>query len=61
MAQKAVTGQAAKPMPVRVSAWGIYDVFEVMHGEQVFIGVVSDGQWQSFWRCVRLYRTDAGS
>jgi crotonobetainyl-CoA:carnitine CoA-transferase CaiB-like acyl-CoA transferase len=48
MAQLAVTGQAAKPMPVRVSAWAIYDVFEVANGEQVFIGVVSDTQWQSF-------------
>jgi crotonobetainyl-CoA:carnitine CoA-transferase CaiB-like acyl-CoA transferase len=48
MAQKAVTGQAAKPMPVRVSAWAIYDVFEAAGGEQVFIGVVSDAQWQTF-------------
>jgi len=48
MAQAAVTGQAARPMPVRVSAWAIYDVFEVADREQVFIGVVSDAQWQSF-------------
>jgi crotonobetainyl-CoA:carnitine CoA-transferase CaiB-like acyl-CoA transferase len=48
MAQKAVTGQAAQPMPVRVSAWAIYDVFELADGEQVFIGVVSDAQWQTF-------------
>jgi crotonobetainyl-CoA:carnitine CoA-transferase CaiB-like acyl-CoA transferase len=48
MAQKAVTGVAAQPMPVRVSAWAIYDVFEVAAGEHVFIGVVSDAQWQSF-------------
>jgi len=48
MAQLAVTGQAAKPMPVRVSAWAIYDVFEVRDGEQVFLGVVSDAQWQTF-------------
>jgi crotonobetainyl-CoA:carnitine CoA-transferase CaiB-like acyl-CoA transferase len=48
MAQKAVTGHAAKPMPVRVSAWAIYDVFEIAGGEQVFIGVVSDAQWQTF-------------
>lgn len=48
MAQLAVTGQAAKPMPVRVSAWGIYDVFELQGGEQVFLGVVSDAQWQTF-------------
>ena len=48
MAQLAVTGQAARPMPVRVSAWAIYDVFEVKGGEQVFVGVVSDAQWQAF-------------
>jgi len=48
MAQMAVTGQAARPMPVRVSAWAIYDVFEVKDGEQVFLGVVSDTQWQTF-------------
>jgi crotonobetainyl-CoA:carnitine CoA-transferase CaiB-like acyl-CoA transferase len=48
MAQQAVTGLAAQPMPVRVSAWAIYDVFEVAEGEHIFIGVVSDAQWQSF-------------
>ena len=48
MAQKAVTGEAARPMPVRVSAWAIYDVFDVAEGEQVFLGVVSDAQWESF-------------
>jgi crotonobetainyl-CoA:carnitine CoA-transferase CaiB-like acyl-CoA transferase len=48
MAQKAVTGQAARPMPVRVSAWAIYDVFDVAGGEQVFVGVVSDVQWTRF-------------
>jgi crotonobetainyl-CoA:carnitine CoA-transferase CaiB-like acyl-CoA transferase len=48
MAQMAVTGQAAKPMPVRISAWAIYDVFETRDNEQVFVGVVSDGLWQKF-------------
>jgi crotonobetainyl-CoA:carnitine CoA-transferase CaiB-like acyl-CoA transferase len=48
MAQKAVTGQAAKPMPVRISAWAIYDVFETQDGEQVFVGVVSDSLWEKF-------------
>jgi crotonobetainyl-CoA:carnitine CoA-transferase CaiB-like acyl-CoA transferase len=50
MAQKAVTGAAARPMPVRISAWAIYDVFETGDGEQVFVGVVSDAQWRSFCR-----------
>jgi crotonobetainyl-CoA:carnitine CoA-transferase CaiB-like acyl-CoA transferase len=50
MAQKGVTGEAARPMPVRISAWAIYDVFETGDGEQVFVGVVSDAQWRSFCR-----------
>jgi crotonobetainyl-CoA:carnitine CoA-transferase CaiB-like acyl-CoA transferase len=49
MAQKAVTGAAAEPMPVRVSAWAIYDVFDTARAdEQLFVGVVSDGQWKIF-------------
>lgn len=48
MAQKAVTGHAAQPMPVRVSAWAIYDVFQTRDGEQIFLGVVSDGLWRKF-------------
>jgi crotonobetainyl-CoA:carnitine CoA-transferase CaiB-like acyl-CoA transferase len=54
MAQKAVTGQAAKPMPVRTSAWAIYDVFETRDGEQVFVGVVSDSLWQKFCAAFEL-------
>ncbi len=48
MMQFAVTGQPAAPMPGRISAWGIYDVFTVRDGEQVFLAVVSDTQWQLF-------------
>jgi crotonobetainyl-CoA:carnitine CoA-transferase CaiB-like acyl-CoA transferase len=46
--QYAVTGEPAAPMPSRVSAWAIYDVFTVAGGEQVFLAVVSDTQWQAF-------------
>jgi crotonobetainyl-CoA:carnitine CoA-transferase CaiB-like acyl-CoA transferase len=56
MAQYAVTGQPAAPMPARVSAWAVYDVFDVKDGEKVFVGVVSDGQWQSF--CAAFDLTD---
>jgi crotonobetainyl-CoA:carnitine CoA-transferase CaiB-like acyl-CoA transferase len=48
MMQFAVTGQPAAPMPGRVSAWGIYDVFTVRDGEQIFLAVVSDTQWAVF-------------
>jgi len=48
MLQYAVTGYAAKPMPSRISAWAIYDVFEVANGEKLFLAVVSDTQWKIF-------------
>jgi crotonobetainyl-CoA:carnitine CoA-transferase CaiB-like acyl-CoA transferase len=48
MAQKAVTGKSAAPMPVRISAWAIYDVFACAGEGQLFVGVVSDQQWQAF-------------
>ena len=50
MMQYAMTGQPAAPMPARISAWGIYDVFNVQGGEQIFLAVVSDTQWSIFCR-----------
>ncbi|HLU04451.1 MAG TPA: CaiB/BaiF CoA-transferase family protein, partial [Advenella sp.] len=48
MMQYVVTGKAADPMPSRISAWAIYDVFNVKDGEQIFLAVVSDTQWRIF-------------
>jgi crotonobetainyl-CoA:carnitine CoA-transferase CaiB-like acyl-CoA transferase len=48
MMQYAVTGQAASPMPDRISAWAVYDVFTVKDGEQIFLAAVSDAQWVTF-------------
>jgi crotonobetainyl-CoA:carnitine CoA-transferase CaiB-like acyl-CoA transferase len=48
MLQYAITGQAAAPMPDRISAWGVYDVFTVRDGEQIFLSAVSDSQWDVF-------------
>jgi crotonobetainyl-CoA:carnitine CoA-transferase CaiB-like acyl-CoA transferase len=48
MAQKAVTGKAADPMPARISAWAIYDVFETADDMPVFVGVVTDKLWEKF-------------
>ncbi len=50
MLQFAATGLAADPMPSRISPWGIYDVFTVKDGEQIFLAVVSDKQWAIFCR-----------
>jgi crotonobetainyl-CoA:carnitine CoA-transferase CaiB-like acyl-CoA transferase len=46
MMQYAVTGEKADPMPNRISAWGVYDVFTVKNGEQIFLSAVSDKQWR---------------
>ena len=48
LAQNAVTGKAAAPMPERVSAWAVYDVFNTKDGQQIFVAVVSDSQWREF-------------
>jgi crotonobetainyl-CoA:carnitine CoA-transferase CaiB-like acyl-CoA transferase len=48
MMQYAVTGKPAAPMPGRISAWGVYDVFTVKDGEQIFLAAVSDTQWAIF-------------
>ncbi|HEY5292940.1 MAG TPA: CaiB/BaiF CoA-transferase family protein [Burkholderiales bacterium] len=48
MMQYAVTGKPAAPMPSRLSAWAVYDVFDTADGGQLFVGVVSDTQWKAF-------------
>ena len=54
MMQFAVTGAAAAPMPSRISAWAVYDVFTVKNNEQIFLAVVSDNQWASFCQAFAL-------
>jgi crotonobetainyl-CoA:carnitine CoA-transferase CaiB-like acyl-CoA transferase len=46
--QFSVTGKPASPMPARISAWGVYDVFKVKDDEQIFLAVVSDTAWKLF-------------
>jgi crotonobetainyl-CoA:carnitine CoA-transferase CaiB-like acyl-CoA transferase len=48
MAQGVVTGKPAPPMTQRLSAWGVYDIFDTADKDQVFIAVVSDTQWRKF-------------
>jgi len=56
MQQFAMTGEAPPPMPERVSPWGVYDVFTLAEGEQLFIGAVSDKQFVTL--CELLGRPD---
>ncbi len=48
MMQYEVTGKEAAPMPERISAWAVYDVFTVKDGEQIFLSAVSDTQCKIF-------------
>ena len=48
MLQYAITGVAAEPMPNRISAWAVYDVFTVKNKAQIFLAAVSDAQWATF-------------
>ena len=59
MAQYAVMGEPAAPMPARKSAWAIYQIFETQDDEQVFVGIVSDKQWVLF--CDAFGLDDLGS
>ncbi|HKE40787.1 MAG TPA: CaiB/BaiF CoA-transferase family protein [Casimicrobiaceae bacterium] len=59
MQQYAMTGEPPPPMPARVSAWSVYDVFTLAEGEQLFIGAVSDRQFLTL--CDVLERPDLGS
>jgi crotonobetainyl-CoA:carnitine CoA-transferase CaiB-like acyl-CoA transferase len=50
MAQYEITGEAPPPMSVKRPAWGVYDIFETGDGDRLFIGVVTDTQWEVFCR-----------
>src|SRR4029434_5170503 len=48
MVEYEMTGNKPRSMPEREHAWPIYDIFETANGERIFIGVVTEGHWQSF-------------
>jgi crotonobetainyl-CoA:carnitine CoA-transferase CaiB-like acyl-CoA transferase len=54
MLQYSLTGVASPPMPDRINAWGVFDLFDTSDGEQVFLGVVTDTQWAVFGRAFDL-------
>jgi len=48
MVEYEMTGNRPRSMPEREHAWPIYDIFDVANGNRIFIGVVTEGHWQSF-------------
>jgi len=50
VAQLAITGEEPPPMAVKQPAWGVYDIFATGDGDRLFVGVVTDTQWEVFCR-----------
>jgi crotonobetainyl-CoA:carnitine CoA-transferase CaiB-like acyl-CoA transferase len=50
MVEYEMTGNRPRSMPEREHAWPVYDIFETAGGNRIFIGVVTEGHWQSFCR-----------
>lgn len=53
VAQAAITGEEPPPMPAGKRAWGVYDVFPTSDGTPVFVGVVTERQWEIFRAALR--------
>lgn len=56
MLQQAITNTAPPSMAAGKRAWGVYDVFHAADGIDIFIGVVTDRQWEIF--TARLQRPE---
>jgi crotonobetainyl-CoA:carnitine CoA-transferase CaiB-like acyl-CoA transferase len=58
LAAYGATGEPSVPMPeIRQGTrmgWGIYQLFEASDGEQVFIGITSNGHWERFCKAFAL-------
>ncbi len=52
MQQFSMTNEPPPPMPSRVSAWSVYDVFTLAEHQQLFIGAVSDKQFLELCRVI---------
>ncbi len=48
MAYGAITKTPVPPMPARVSAWSIYQIFDTKDNDQVFVGIISEKHWERF-------------
>jgi crotonobetainyl-CoA:carnitine CoA-transferase CaiB-like acyl-CoA transferase len=52
MMQFQMSGEVPPPFPSRVSAWSVYDTFTLAGNEQLFIGAVSDKQFEALCRLI---------
>jgi crotonobetainyl-CoA:carnitine CoA-transferase CaiB-like acyl-CoA transferase len=52
MMQHATSGQAPVPMSAGKRAWGVYDIFTASDDKQIFVGVVTERQWEIFTKAL---------
>ncbi len=56
LAYGAISKVPVPPMPERVSAWSIYQIFRSAEDAQIFIGIISEKHWERF--CTIFERRD---
>ncbi|MFC2967986.1 CaiB/BaiF CoA transferase family protein [Acidimangrovimonas pyrenivorans] len=54
MVQFELEGKNPPPMPEREFSWPVYDIFHDAEGRQVFVGAVTEGQWEAICRLLGL-------
>ena len=52
MMQHVVSGKEPEPMSAGKRAWGVYDIFDSADGVRIFIGVVTERQWEIFTKAL---------
>ena len=50
MVQFEMLGEEPEPMPNRAFSWPVYDIFQTADGREIFVGAVTDGQWEVLCR-----------
>ena len=54
MVQFDIEGTEAPPMPERVFSWPVYDIFKTREERQIFVGSVTEGQWDKLCTILQL-------
>ncbi|WHA44110.1 CaiB/BaiF CoA transferase family protein [Agrobacterium larrymoorei] len=52
----AQSSEPVPPMPERVSAWAVYELFRLADDRQLFVGITTDSHWHRF--CIAFNRPD---
>ena len=52
MMQHVVSGKEPEPMSAGKRAWGVYDIFDSSDGVRLFVGVVTERQWEIFTKAL---------